>query len=139
MESFLGSLSVTRTLLVEALVAMVILSILVTIFYEAIKANLQISFRKRSFEGWWKRLMRLALDSSEKYVFESDTPNIVDATGRRVPLGPAPDLTDRLGFDTETGSFEWEALRAGSLPDELFMRKIENMGRTILERPAKNP
>lgn len=135
MDSLLASLSATRQLLIEALVATVILSLLVTIVVETLKAGMQIGFRRRTFMKWWDRIGSEAKTANNAAGEASSEPTWAQL-GMSLPQDPLP---TKVTFGDMLGRFGEEALRACALPDVLFMRKIENMGRAILERPSETP
>jgi len=128
-------LSITRQVLTDGLIAKAILAILVAIIAEFIKGSSQIGLRAHLFEDWWDGLRNEAKKAKEGWspqAFNLMWSKLDKPTYEPSSL-PVPVVTKDF-----VGEFRKSALEACALPNELFMRKIENMGRSALERASES-
>jgi hypothetical protein len=131
--SLLEPLSATRQLLIDGLVASLVLAIIVAIISETLRNGLQRSTRERMFREWWG-----SLDEARRAISDRDM-EAFHALWLRIGMsGPAGSVSG-LGNESGVHEFKESALQACELPNELFMRKVENMGRAVLERPSERP
>ena len=129
--SLLEPLSATRQLLIDGLIATLVLAIIVGIISETLRNGLQRSTRERMFREWWASLNWQEISSEDERNYWA----LWSRLGMRGPAGSVGGLGIKKGVD----EFKRSALQACELPNELFMRKIENMARAVLERPSERP
>jgi hypothetical protein len=112
-------LAATRQLLIDGLIASLVLAMVVAVVSETLRSGLQRNTRERMFRDWWFSLNEASQD--------------IERALREAVL-PA-----NLNNEASLRDFCDNALQASQLPNELFMRKVENMGRGVLERPSERP
>lgn len=118
-SSLIDPLSATRQVLIDGLIASLVLAVVVAVISETLSSGLQSGTRQRMFREWWESLKAASKD--------------IEPALMELKLAAIPNNEKGLK------DFYDDALRSYELPNELFMRKIENMGRGVLERPSDRP
>jgi len=134
-----------QQLAVDAAVCMAVLSIAVAAVVEVFKSGVRTSFYKRIFENWWRDVtfkanVEFGSWMTGNEVQHRDIWQKLEITDPRRPspsLDYSPKLKDSwLSTEGNKSKFFAEGLQACKLPRDLFMKKIENMGQTVLEQPS---
>ena len=118
-------------------ISILLLAIPVAGVVEVFKSALRSSFFERVFIAWWRER-----SESASKAFYADTQKMIDNNWRRLGLyekriqsllNEAAMRVDKPGHSPALD----EGLQACKLPRDLFMKKIENIGRTVVEQASQ--
>jgi hypothetical protein len=140
-------------LAIHAAVSIIALAVAVAAVVEVFKSGLRTTFFEQIFTTWWKERSKSARDALRSWA----EPGNIDKNWARVI--PNKEVQQQFGSAAESAEFasqeaEWfksgfeeddtaqqstvrrEGLEACKLPRDLFMKKIENIGRTVVEQSS---